>query len=520
MAAELSSPRKTSRQEPLLTLYAIARDAGGNFISNAAAVWSLQNTSGGIVGGDLAVAGDSRSATFTGHAVGSAVIQATANTFTGQSGNLTVTPAAWTQLLWSTQPGSAAAGSPFGTQPVLKTADPFSNASTNGLPATLNVTVGLTAGTGPLVGTTNYNLGTAGGNGVVSFTDLEIDSPGTNKQLTASVGGAGTQPNNVANCQLWLDASDIGTLTLSGGAVTAWADKSGQANNATAGTAPTLATNAYLSATSAGLGRVMRFDGAGSYLNVNLGALNGSPYTIIALEVNGGKTNNSYFIGNTGGALDQALHMGYPDATGKTFRLGQWSDDLITYSSLVSSTTTPRLWSGKLDTTAGHFLYLNGAQVASSASTAPVTGNLASGHIGSGFNTGNTLYRGDLAEIAVYSRALSDTERNQVEGYMNSKWLASQAHAVSAVFSVTGSLSQTNSVASAVLMANGTVKLSFVGTPGATYFVEAATNLTPPISWVPVSGSTNLVTNGNGSWSCTVAITNPAQYYRSSVANP
>jgi hypothetical protein len=51
------------------------------------------------------------------------------------------------------------------------------------------VTLTLTAGTGPLLGTTSLDFGTAAGNGVATFTNLEIDSTGANKQLTASASG-------------------------------------------------------------------------------------------------------------------------------------------------------------------------------------------------------------------------------------------------------------------------------------------------------------------------------------------
>src|SRR5207247_2877101 len=51
------------------------------------------------------------------------------------------------------------------------------------------VSLALTSGTGPLVGTTNLNIGTGAGNGTVTYTNLEIDMGGTNKQLTASASG-------------------------------------------------------------------------------------------------------------------------------------------------------------------------------------------------------------------------------------------------------------------------------------------------------------------------------------------
>jgi hypothetical protein len=59
-----------------VTVYSIARDASGNFIANVAATWSLASVTGGVVGGDLVAAVDTKSATFTGHAVGSAKMHA------------------------------------------------------------------------------------------------------------------------------------------------------------------------------------------------------------------------------------------------------------------------------------------------------------------------------------------------------------------------------------------------------------------------------------------------------------
>ena len=52
------------------------------------------------------------------------------------------------------------------------------------------------------------------------------------------------KPTDIGGCQLWLDAADATTLTLSGSIVTQWRDKSGSGNNATpVYTGPTLVQN-------------------------------------------------------------------------------------------------------------------------------------------------------------------------------------------------------------------------------------------------------------------------------------
>ena len=118
-----------------------------------------------------------------------------------------------TQLIWTTQPDKATNLLPFAQQPVLKTADASGVPSTTGLAATQYVKVSLSAGTGPFLGTTNYNIGTAGSNGVVNFSDLEIDSTGANKQITATATPAYGAP--VSGMLVWLDASDASTATTS-----------------------------------------------------------------------------------------------------------------------------------------------------------------------------------------------------------------------------------------------------------------------------------------------------------------
>src|SRR5205823_9521312 len=68
---------------------------------------------------------------------------------------------------------------------------------TIGLAGSQPVTVTLSAGTGSLLGTTTLDIGTGAGNGVVSFTDLRIDSAGTDKQLTASASGLSNAVSSV-----------------------------------------------------------------------------------------------------------------------------------------------------------------------------------------------------------------------------------------------------------------------------------------------------------------------------------
>jgi hypothetical protein len=52
-------------------------------------------------------------------------------------------------------------------------------------------------------------------------------------------------PTQIPGCQLWLDAADTGSITLSGSSVTRWRDKSGSSNNftPTSGTPTSISDN-------------------------------------------------------------------------------------------------------------------------------------------------------------------------------------------------------------------------------------------------------------------------------------
>jgi Bacterial Ig-like domain (group 3)/YDG domain len=104
-------------------------------------------------------------------------------------GSLVEVPGRAIALVYTTQPAGATVGSPFGTQPALKTKDQFGNDSVRGLSASQPLTMSLALGGGRLQGGTNVDIGTAHGSGAVAFDDLGSDFAVTNEQLRASSPG-------------------------------------------------------------------------------------------------------------------------------------------------------------------------------------------------------------------------------------------------------------------------------------------------------------------------------------------
>jgi hypothetical protein len=81
--------------------------------------------------------------------------------------------------------------------------------------------------------------------------------------------------------------------------------------------------------------------------------------------------------------------------------------------------------------------------------------------------------------------------------------------------------SQTNALVSVADNADGTLTLTFVGTPQADYYMLASADVAAPMtSWTPVAGSTNTVTNVSGLWQFTVTNTAPQQFYRATAVVP
>jgi len=92
-----------------ITAYPVSRDAAGNFVGVFNSTFSLVAKTGGVVNGDLVVVAG-KSAVFTGHLVGTAVIRADTAGITGDSGLISVSPGALHHIVVSPSSSTIAAG--------------------------------------------------------------------------------------------------------------------------------------------------------------------------------------------------------------------------------------------------------------------------------------------------------------------------------------------------------------------------------------------------------------------------
>ncbi len=185
------------------------QDANGNLVtsgSDATRVVTLTLTTGsGAVSGTLTATASGGVATFSGlslSTVGVAdVLTATAPLTVGSTTKTSqifaITPAAASQLVFTTQPGGGASNTNWATQPVVKVEDQYGNIVTSGTDSGVLITMSLSTGTGSLAGTISKYAWA----GVADFTQnlLSVNLIGANKVLTASatiVAGAVTNTSS------------------------------------------------------------------------------------------------------------------------------------------------------------------------------------------------------------------------------------------------------------------------------------------------------------------------------------
>ena len=244
-----------------------------------------------------------------------------------------------------------------------------------------------------------------------------------NRKILRHRASAPFSPADLTGLSLWLKA-DAG-VTLSGSDVTAWADQSGNGNNARSspGSRPT-----FVSPFSNGKPAI-EFDGQGQIMQIadanSLDFLNMSSF--IVLEYIGqGTGNNIVYIknANAGDPEDQAMY-GLIGSNGETLvsfsmNVGGWSD----YQTSISiANAIPKILSMTYDGTDQN-VYSNGGfsdTFSIGGDIATSTGLLQIGGYNQSFDAAEYFY-GRIAEVIMYDRAVNGAELQQVETYLNAKY--------------------------------------------------------------------------------------------------
>ena len=227
-----------------------------------------------------------------------------------------------------------------------------------------------------------------------------------------SVADAGETPVS-GGLVAWFDAADASTVTTSGSTVTRWADRSGNGNHAVA----SKGTVTY--ATAARNGRnVVRFDGSSTLLAPDSASLDvaGPGITIVVVYRASAVANTWAFVNkeNTwevgergaGGGFTAAVQGGCWTWVGaQAAAANTWHTATFRYSPS---------WLFTIDS--------GGVVTAPSPCSSAIVPNGNGLTLGGRGNGATSALTGDLAEVLIYDRALSDAENDQVRAYLTTKW--------------------------------------------------------------------------------------------------
>lgn len=251
---------------------------------------------------------------------------------------------------------------------------------------------------------------------------------------TATVALEITDPTDIAGLEVWLDASDLSTLYQDSGGVTPvtddgqtvgyWADKSGNGNDFSQGTA---ANEPRYDAAEINGRSALYFDGSSDYLDSGaIAALNTDELTCIVVAV------------HELGSVDRLISCSY------TSGAGVWSDDIWGIGSLStgsmynfsrSSIAVQVVNNMVANPFAGAFIvshvwhsddsvsgWVNGGIIANStgANSSPSGHNLV--RVGANIHTLGSYWQGHVAEVVIYSAELGDVDRVAIEKYLAKKW--------------------------------------------------------------------------------------------------
>lgn len=275
---------------------------------------------------------------------------------------------------------------------------------------------------------------------------LQTNLPVGHPFRSAPVAMRAFQPIDLPNCILWLDGADSSMVGVSGTSVTAWNDKSGLQNNLTTISAnrPTYSpTTGGITFTSS-LGTVIR------------GALSGGPYTnpvsmfvVSSITLAASATFNPRFVvlgtsGASGTFMAGQFNVINNQNTGSVPRYSTYANnganptglpDFINVQTSIPTTFNSVGIFGNLSTYVGTNLtnntFLNGNTSANSSinttwtvSSPYVTsyGYIALGNNTNGGAVGADCFSGIIYEVMLFTRTVSTSERQQIEGYLAAKW--------------------------------------------------------------------------------------------------
>jgi len=226
--------------------------------------------------------------------------------------------------------------------------------------------------------------------------------------------------------QLWLKAD---ALTLEEGEqVSTWTDSSGNGRNATQTT-----SSKQPIFTNAGIGpAALKFDGINDDMEVPFSAFfNSEEFTVFCVAKSNATAGDHTVVSSIESGKGFALFMDMSNKDSTAFWRGGGGDDGITSAANSVVNTGAQIMTYVMDDTTGNAdadtatLFVNGRQEAQEE-TGVSGGNVdyvpnTAANLKIGEMSGD-FFDGQIAEILIYNAVLSDADREQVEGYLSTKY--------------------------------------------------------------------------------------------------
>ena len=222
---------------------------------------------------------------------------------------------------------------------------------------------------------------------------------------------------NMNGLILWYEATmEASTNNASNGTnISIWNDLSPNKTNATQATSGNQPQ--YIDSAINKLPAI-RFDGLNDLMNFTSGAIANNNYTIIIVEQRKDSKSNNYFLNGTGSGLsNDNLYLGYSDNSHIIH--GQTNNYYTINTASYGFFSTPKIHIFTHNSNSGKKYYQNTGSLGSGTETPPKALTSYTGSIG-GASSG--YYYGDIGEIIVFNRTLSDAERKSIENYLAKKW--------------------------------------------------------------------------------------------------
>jgi len=231
--------------------------------------------------------------------------------------------------------------------------------------------------------------------------------------------GGGFSPADLTNLALWLDAADTSSIVHTANAVSQWNDKSGLGRHATQGTG----ANQPLTNTRTVNGRNVLDFFSPHFMTMSSGLhnINQAPNTVFAAIALDGATPAALLDGKQAGFTNRIFGMRFDTSnTRLNFINGNFgSDARITFT----ASTNPCLYTGRTNAlSAGQVQVYKDGVLGATIGNGAANSALDLVILGKNYGGNFDYMDGPIAEILIYSRALTNTEMNQVGAYFSAKW--------------------------------------------------------------------------------------------------